>query len=344
MSASGRLRLARDQILAQRRRVASLDARLPMSVSALRTAGWAGLTDSMPRAALLSIHARVHGTQPNTWEDPALAQTWGPRFSTYVVPARDIAVFTLGRMPEHPKGPRNASDLAARLDTVLEGRKWLHDDAGRAMGMHPNGLRSAATTGRVLIRWGGARQATIWTIPPPTISQREAAMELARRYVHVFGPTNAESFNEWAGIGRGDGPRVFEWLADELLEVDTPIGTRVILGADEAALREGATSASPPAPARLLPSGDTFFLCWGADRELLVADPARRAQLWTSRVWPGALLVGGEIAGTWRRANEKLTIEPWRRLERSEQEAVEAEATSLPLPGLSKPIRVTWAS
>ena len=53
----------------------------------------------MPRAALLSIHARVEGAHPSSWEDPSLVQVWGPRFSTYVVPARDYAVFTLGRLP-----------------------------------------------------------------------------------------------------------------------------------------------------------------------------------------------------------------------------------------------------
>ena len=50
----------------------------------------------MPRAALLSIYARVDGTQASSWEDPSLVQLWGPRFSTYVVPARDRAVFTWG--------------------------------------------------------------------------------------------------------------------------------------------------------------------------------------------------------------------------------------------------------
>jgi hypothetical protein len=54
----------------------------------------------MPRAALLSIHARVAGTGPTTWEDPSLVQLWGPRFSVYVVAARDLAVFSLGRLPD----------------------------------------------------------------------------------------------------------------------------------------------------------------------------------------------------------------------------------------------------
>ena len=109
----------------------------------------------------------------------------------------------------------------------------------------------------------------------------------------------------------------------------TPIGDAWILRADEPrfAARQG-----PVAPARLLPSGDTFFLLQGADRELLVPDPGRRSELWTPRVWPGALLVGGEIAGTWRRAGAKLTVQFWRSLTTAERDAVEAEAAALPLP------------
>jgi hypothetical protein len=64
--------------------------------------------------------------------------------------------------------------------------------------------------------------------------------------------------------------------------------------------------------------------------------------LWTSRVWPGALLVGGETLGTWRRAEHVLTIQPWRPLSRTQREAVEAEASSLPLPGIDRPMHVRW--
>jgi hypothetical protein len=60
----------------------------------------------MPRAALLSIHARVEGTEPSTWGDPSLVQLWGPRHNAYVVAARDLAVFSLGRLPDDPVGRR----------------------------------------------------------------------------------------------------------------------------------------------------------------------------------------------------------------------------------------------
>jgi hypothetical protein len=56
-----RLELTRSQIRAFRRHVGALDERLPPGSRSLRPAAWAGLQDSMPRAALLSIHARVRG-------------------------------------------------------------------------------------------------------------------------------------------------------------------------------------------------------------------------------------------------------------------------------------------
>src|SRR5512143_4307632 len=97
------LELTRSQILAFRRRVAALDERLPHGRRALQRAAWAGLQDSMPRAALLSIHARMAGTGPGSWEDASLVQVWGPRYSSYVVAKGDLALFTLGRLPDEPR-------------------------------------------------------------------------------------------------------------------------------------------------------------------------------------------------------------------------------------------------
>ena len=84
------------------------------------------------------------------------------------------------------------------------------------------------------------------------------------------------------------------------------------------------------------------FLLQGAERELLVPRADRRQLLWTSRVWPGALLVDGEIRGTWRRAKHALRVDAWGRLSRGARDAVEAEARTLPLPGVERPTEVAW--
>jgi hypothetical protein len=333
------LNLNRAQILAFRRQVGALDERLPRGQGSLRRAAWAGLPDSMPRAALLSIHARVAGTEPHTWQDSSLVQLWGPRHSVFVVAARDRAVFTLGVLPDNAKGRRRAEDWAARLGAYLGGQRMSSNEVGRALGVHPGSLRYAAPTGTVLIHWDGARRPAVWTVPAPEVDPGDARLELARRYLHVYGPTTPEVFGRWAGIGSRPGVAAFEALGGSLTPVRTPLGDAWILSEDEAAL---AAAPEPAAPARLLPSGDTFLLLHGRDRELMVPDAARRGQLWTPRVWPGGLLVGGELAGTWRRADAVLTVQPWRRLSAAERDAVEAEAESLPLPGLSGPVAVRW--
>lgn len=276
--------LTRLQILIHRRRVGALDERLPAGARSLRQAAWAGLQDSMPRAAVLSIHARVGQTGPNAWGDPALVQIWGPRYSAYVVAAEDLAVFTLGRLPDDPAGSKRAEDTAARLHEFLAGRTMTYGEAGRALGVQPNALRYAAPTGTVLIRWDGARQPTVWTVPRPDVDPLDARRELARRYLHVFGPATASSFATWAGVGPRHARAAFASLGSSLTPVRTPIGERCILAEDEPAF---CASPHPAAPARLLPSGDAYFLLQGADREILLPDAEGRRELWTPRVWPG---------------------------------------------------------
>src|SRR6188474_740855 len=135
------LELTRSQILAFRRRVAALDERLPRGRQAVQRAAWAGLQDSMPRAALLSLHARMAGTEPGSWEDPSLVQIWGPRFSAYVVAKRDLAVFTLGRLPDESGPLKRAQNIAAQLQSALAGRRMAQGVAARAMGaQHANQL------------------------------------------------------------------------------------------------------------------------------------------------------------------------------------------------------------
>lgn len=338
--AKRRLELTRAQVLAFRRCVGGLDERLPPGPSSLRAAAWAGLQDSMPRAALLSIHARVEGTGPGSWEDPSLVQVWGPRFSAFVVAERDRAVFTVGRLPEDPSARRDVEQLADRLEAFLDGRRMNCREVGRALGRHPSSLRYAAPTGRVVMRWDGARQPTIWTVPAPAIDPGDARLELASRYLHVLGPATAEAFAEWAGIGPARGRATFEALAGSLTPVRTPVGDAWILTEDERAFR--ISVGGQAAAARLLPSGDAYFLLWRADRELLVPAPGRRGELWTPRVWPGAVVVAGEVAGTWRRAGAVVTIDTWNGLSPAAREAVEREAQSFPLPAVQGRIRVRW--
>ena len=145
----------------------------------------------------------------------------------------------------------------------------------------------------------------------------------------------------WAGISPRSAAETFASLEAGLLPVRSPLGDEWLLTEDEPAMRAAETIA---APARLLPSGDAYFLLDGAERALLIPREDQRQQLWTPRVWPGALLVEDEIRGTWRRAHHTVRIDTWTRLSRAARDAVEAEANTLPLPGLDRPIEVVWNS
>ena len=293
----------------------------------------------MPRAALLSLHARIEGVESSTWEHPSLAQLWGPRYSTYVVPERDFALFSLGRLPDSAKGRQRAERMAERVHAHLNGERMTDREAARALGVG-NRIRYAATTGTVAIRWEGARAPVIWTVAAAEIDPTDACRGLARRYLHVFGPATAAGFARWAGISRGSAAGAFASLEGSLLPVRSPLGDEWLLADDESAMRAAATA---DAPARLLPSGDAYFLLDGAERELLVPRADQRQLLWTSRVWPGALLVEGEIRGTWRRAQHTVRIEAWARLSREARDAIEAEARALLLPGIDRAIEVVWS-
>ena len=129
-----------------------------------------------------------------------------------------------------------------------------------------------------------------------------------------------QAFARWAGISAREGLTAFDSLRRSLTAVRTSIGGAWILTRDEPAFRAGP---GPVAAARLLPSGDAYYLLQGDDRALLVPDADHRGALWTSRVWPGAVLLDGEISGTWRRANETLTIQTWGRPSRAARQAVD---------------------
>ncbi|WP_423058390.1 DNA glycosylase AlkZ-like family protein [Brevibacterium linens] len=336
---SAPLVVTREQILDYRRYVSGLDERRGLNPDTVREAAWVGLQDSVPKAALLSLAARLQEVDADSWTAPELEQVWGPRNTTYVIASSDRAIFTLGRQPLDARSRERATMLANQLHKFLSGRALPYREAGQAIGVHPNALRYAATTGRVLIRWDGSGPPTVWTVPEPELSPYDARKELLRRHLRIYGPGTVESFAAWGGVQSRTARIAFNDLHDELIPVRTPQGDAYLAASDEDELRN---SHSAPAPARLLPSGDSYFLLWGDDRDLVVPDVTLRERLWTPRVWPGALLVDGEIVGTWRRTRNTVTVSPWGKLSESRHRAVAAEAEKFPLPTGSESIHVVW--
>jgi hypothetical protein len=119
-----------------------------------------------------------------------------------------------------------------------------------------------------------------------------ARAELLRRYLRSYGPSHRKDFAAWLGVRVGDVDPWWRLVEDEL----TPVpfhGSTWLLTADLDALR------SPPQPraAHLLPPRDPYTQM--RDRETIL-DKQHHPSVWKSVGEPGAVLVNGRIAGTWR--------------------------------------------
>src|SRR5256885_125257 len=210
----------------------------------------------------------------------------------------------------------------------------------RAAGVNFRELRIASMSGVVRIEWDGAT--TSWRlVEPPTEAAEPARLELARRFLRSVGPSTPQEFAWWSGGWAGsygastrgelsDAQQTFRSLEKELTEVDVAGRKQWSLRTDRVRLER----AVPVETVRLLPAGDPFLA--SADRALLVPQPRFRSELWPNSVWPGALLVNGDLVGTWRRQVGRVTVRAWRPLEPEVKEAVEEEVSRMPIESATK--------
>jgi len=331
---SAGLSLSREQVLRYRARVTHIDRKLP--AGSFAKAAWGGLQDSVPRGGVISLHARVQDTKPDSWEDPSLVQIWFRGGADYIVPRADVGVFTLGCLPRDPERAAALERLADDIHRAAHGEMTPVGEVAERIGhrsaadpLHP---RASSATGRVHIRWDASR---IWLIPVerPAIDPEDARRELARRYLHWLGPGTKAGLARWVGVPPRDAAETWRGIEAELTEVEVEGERRFVLASDVAAF-EGA---EPIEGARLLPQDDPFTK---VDRELLLADLARRrrtlpGQLAAPGYIPGAILVDGEIVGAWQRQQRKATLHPFGRLPAAVRDAIEREALAFPIAGAS---------
>jgi hypothetical protein len=147
--------------------------------------------------------------------------------------------------------------------------------------------------------------------------------DVVRAYLRLLGPATPKQVAGYLDAPVEDVRR--RWPADAV-EVTVDGETRSVLADDERRLLDGEVEV-----VRLLGPFDLFLQA--KDRPLLVEDPAHAKELWPVLGRPGAVMVGGELVGTWRprKAGRKLTvqIQPWVRLPRAGREAVEQQAERL---------------
>jgi hypothetical protein len=119
--------------------------------------------------------------------------------------------------------------------------------------------------------------------------QADARHELVRAYLRFLGPSTPQLV---AGFLDAPVTDVKARWPDDVVEVDLDGQRRWLLADDVELLR------APPATTRLLGPYDLYLQ--GKDRPLLVDDRVRAKALWPVIGRPGAVLVDGEVAGSWR--------------------------------------------
>ncbi|MBY8872577.1 winged helix DNA-binding domain-containing protein [Micromonospora sp. PLK6-60] len=169
------------------------------------------------------------------------------------------------------------------------------------------------------------------TSPPvlariPGFTKADAAgdrFDLIRAYLRLLGPATPRDV---AGYLDAPVKEVKARWPRDVVEVTVDGEARALLAADAPAL------ASAEAPAtRLLGPFDLFLQA--KDRATLVPDAAHARELWPVLGRPGAVLVDGELVGTWRprKSGSRLTVtvRPWAKLPDSRRRAVVEQAERL---------------
>src|ERR687892_1140638 len=305
--------------------------------------------------------------------DRTLVHLWSLRGAPHVVPARNLGTFTAGAMPvdrasfdvflggwakpiaEAGLDPFDLLDrMATAVRSLLDGKTLDVNELRDALLRRVRSLsritrpkearhdmpeplyRALGLTGQVCIVEGRGTDSVMarteqWLkTRPPTANPTTARAELARRFLHCYGPATAERFAEWTGRSPKDARAAFELIEGELDELDLGAKQRGwLLASDTKALE------SPPSPsgARLLPLRDPYLQ--QRDRATVLPDAAARKKVWQSVSGPGAVLVGGEIVGTWRSrldgARLQVQVETFGRPTREVRSDIEAEAERLAL-------------
>ncbi|GAB3226312.1 crosslink repair DNA glycosylase YcaQ family protein [Glycomyces halotolerans] len=162
--------------------------------------------------------------------------------------------------------------------------------------------------------------------PIPHFTVAEAVddrFDLVRAYLRLLGPTTVKQVAEYIDAPVKD---VKARWPEDAAEVDIDGERRWILAEDEEGLRSAEADGT-----RLLGPYDLFLQA--RDRSTLAPERARAKELWPVLGRPGAVLVDGDLVGTWRprKSGKKLTVavRPWRNFPAATRRAVTEQAERL---------------
>lgn len=355
--------VTRSQVLAYRIAVQGLHREVdePTALAVLDL----GVQDSPPGAAAQAIGARLpdEGAAPGVQERNDLVTTWTLRGAPHVIRTRDLHRLARALWPRSDEDALQRLDtsavnvramdlgahdvlrmVAARFAAAIDGPTTKGDiSTAVSRGLDPALLvdcrvcrtthivetlfRMAALPSGAVIVNPGRRGVAFDLVPdwpgPPDHAQGTDAVVTA--YLHLLGPATRADVAAFLGTREAHLDDVWP---DGLDEVEVEGRPAFVEPRDHDTLR------SPPAPPAvlLLPPSDP--LLQARDRDLLVPDRAHRDALFPALGRPGALVVDGDIIGTWRarKASTKrldISVAPFRRLPKARHGGLEHEAARI---------------
>jgi hypothetical protein len=224
----------------------------------------------------------------------------------------------------------NVNDLRDQIYARVRSLSKVRRPAFARADMPEPLFRAVGTAGAVCIVDGRGTDAELartdqWLKSATTAPDRALSRsDLARRFLHCFGPATAQHFADWTQRSLADAKDAFSLIEEELVAMAVAGKRAWLLRRDQNAFL------SPPEPGgtRLLPVQDPYLQ--QRDRSTVMPKEAFRRKLWQPTRGPGGVLVDGEIVGTWRartkRARLEVTVEPFGRLPRGARDGIEAEA------------------
>lgn len=147
--------------------------------------------------------------------------------------------------------------------------------------------------------------------------------ELARRFLHAYGPATPRAFADWLGSTPAQAKRLWQQIEEELEPVTAAGKKAFILQSD----RESFRCADTEEALLLLGPHDPYLDI--RDRAILLEDTAAQRQVWRTVGNPGVILKGGKIIGIWKtrtqRENLSVTTTLWEPLSAPEQRELERQ-------------------
>ena len=247
-------------------------------------------------------------------------------------------------------------DVAAALSTVVSGptsksdaSTWVTEHVSpavvewceRCKADHvPEALFRAAGRQAQIVLGPEERRVTILH-PTPDHPQKmidHPRLKVLNAYFRVNGPTTRTQFRDWSASGSDATADLWNEVDDDLVRVQVD-DRRYDL---PASLMDEVGRSPEPHGVVLVPPNDPYLR--QVDRTLLVPNSKRRYEVWRPLSGPGALLVDGEVAGTWRyrRGDRTLAIVPFERLAPAQRNHAEESARLVAEAVNGEAPHVTW--